>query len=174
MVWGERGPRMRDRKARTFGSRWADTRNVVISSNVPLRQDGLPHASRAGKRYDDPRVTVYFSLKSRALSMAQDRYYTPWENIRSLILAINATRSTERHGDSTMMERAFSGFAAIAKPEVVREQFDAFERREWSLGIEERRERAARLKLPVDYPRTIYSPPMATNDSAEAQEFGWL
>jgi len=115
-VWGERGPRMRDRKARTFGSRWADTRNVVISSNVPLRQDGLPHASRAGKRYDDPRVTVYFSLKSRALSMARDRYYTPWENIRSLILAINATRSTERHGDNTMMERAFSGFAAIAPP----------------------------------------------------------
>jgi hypothetical protein len=38
--------------------------------------------------------------------------------------------------------------------EVVREQFDAFERRERLLTIEERRERAARLKLPVDYPRT--------------------
>ena len=88
----------------------------MISSNVPLRQDGLPHASQAGKRYDDPGLTVYFSLKSRALSMARDRYYTPWENIRSLILAINATRSTERHGDNTMMERAFSGFAAIAPP----------------------------------------------------------
>ena len=61
-----------------------------------------------------------------------------------------------------------------AKPEVVREQFDAFERRKRSLGMEERRERAARLKLPVDYPRTIYSPPMAANDSAEAQEFVWL
>jgi hypothetical protein len=41
-------------------------RNVVISSNVPLRQDGLPYASQAGKRYDDPRVAVYFSLKSKA------------------------------------------------------------------------------------------------------------
>ena len=54
--------------------------------------------------------------------------------------------------------------------EVAREQFDAFERRERSLGMEERRERAARLELPVDYPRTIYSPPIAADDSADAQE----
>jgi hypothetical protein len=93
------------------------TRNVVISSNVPLRQDGLPYASQAGKRYDDPGVAVYFTLKGKALSMARDRYYTRWENIRSLILAINAIRSIERHGGSTMMERAFAGFAAIAPPD---------------------------------------------------------
>jgi len=54
--------------------------------------------------------------------------------------------------------------------EVAREQFDAFERRERLLRMEERRERAARLKLPVDYPRRICSPPMAGNDSAAAQE----
>lgn len=91
--------------------------HVVISSNVPLRQDGLPYASQAGKRYDDPGVAVYFTLKGKTLSMARDRYNTPWENIRSLILAISAIRSIERHGGSTMMERAFSGFAAIAPPD---------------------------------------------------------
>lgn len=92
-------------------------RNVVISSNVPLRQDGLPYASQSGKRYDDPGVAIYFSLKGKPLSMARDRYSTPWENIRSLILAISAIRSIERHGGSTMMERAFSGFAAISPPD---------------------------------------------------------
>lgn len=91
-------------------------RNVVISSNVPLRQDGLPYASEISRRYDDPGVAVYFTLKGKALSMARDSYNTPWENIRSLILAIDAIRSIERHGGSTMMERAFSGFAAIAPP----------------------------------------------------------
>lgn len=91
-------------------------RNVVISSNVPLRQDGLPYASETKRRYDDPGVAVYFTLKNKPLSMARDRYNTPWENIRSLILAISAIRSIERHGGSTMMERAFSGFAAIAPP----------------------------------------------------------
>lgn len=92
-------------------------RHVVISSNVPLRQDGLPYASETKRRYDDPGVAVYFSLKGKTLSMARDRYNTPWENIRSLILAIEAIRSIERHGGSTMMERAFSGFAAIAPPD---------------------------------------------------------
>lgn len=92
-------------------------RNVVISSNVPLRQDGLPYASETKRRYDDPGVAVYFLLKGKTLSMARDRYNTPWENIRSLILAIDAMRSIERHGGSTMMDRAFSGFAAIAPPD---------------------------------------------------------
>jgi hypothetical protein len=91
--------------------------HVVISSNVPLRQDGLPYASETKRRYDDPGVAIYFTLKGKALSMARDVYWTPWENIRSLILAIDAIRSIERHGGSVMMERAFSGFAAIAPPD---------------------------------------------------------
>jgi hypothetical protein len=91
--------------------------HVVISSNVPLRNDGLPYASQAMRKYDDPGVAVYFTLKGKPLSMARDRYATPWENIRSLILAISAIRSIERHGGSTMMERAFAGFASIAPPD---------------------------------------------------------
>jgi hypothetical protein len=90
---------------------------VVISSNVPLRSDGLPYASEVNRRYGDPGVAVYFTLKGKPLSMARDRYPTPWENIRSLILAISAIRSIERHGGSTMMERAFAGFASIAPPD---------------------------------------------------------
>jgi hypothetical protein len=38
--------------------------------------------------------------------------------------------------------------------EVAREQFEAFETREKRLRTEERRERAARLKLPVDFSRS--------------------
>jgi hypothetical protein len=58
--------------------------------------------------------------------------------------------------------------------EVAREQFDAFERRERLLRMEERRERAARLNLPLespDSPRRTYSPPIGAKDSADAQEF---
>lgn len=93
-------------------------RNVVISSNVPIRLDGLPYASEAKRRYDDPGVAVYFTLKGKPLSMARDSYWTPWENMRSLVLAIDAIRSIERHGGATMMERAFSGFAALPSPDV--------------------------------------------------------
>jgi hypothetical protein len=91
-------------------------RNVVISSNVPVRQDGLPYADAAKRRYDDPGVAVYFTLKQKPLAMARDRYWTPWENMRSLVLAIESIRSIERHGGSTMMECAFSGFAALPAP----------------------------------------------------------
>lgn len=91
-------------------------RNVVISSNVPIRQDGLPYASESRRRYDDPGVAVYFTLKGKALSMARDAYWTPWENVRSLVLAIDAIRSIERHGGAAMMERAFTGFTALPKP----------------------------------------------------------
>lgn len=91
--------------------------NVVISSNVPVRNDGLPYSDAARRRYDDPGVAVYFMLRGKQLSMARDRYWTPWENIRSLVLAIDAMRSIERHGGSTMMERAFEGFAALPPPE---------------------------------------------------------
>ena len=91
--------------------------NIVISSNVPVRQDGLPYADHARRRIDDPGVAVYFKLKGKQLSMARDRYWTPWENMRSLVLAIDAMRSIERHGGSTMMERAFDGFAALPPPE---------------------------------------------------------
>src|SRR5580698_11092428 len=61
-------------------------RSVVISSNVPLRNDGLPYASESNRKYDDPGVAVYFMLKGKRLSMARDKYWTPWENIRSLVL----------------------------------------------------------------------------------------
>jgi hypothetical protein len=37
--------------------------------------------------------------------------------MRSLTLAIEAMRQLERHGGGTMMERAFTGFAAIAPPD---------------------------------------------------------
>ena len=49
--------------------------------------------------------------------MARDAYKTVAGNMRSLTLAIEAMRQLERHGGSTMMERAFQGFAAIAPPD---------------------------------------------------------
>lgn len=90
-------------------------KNAVISTNVALRSDGLPYATQ--KQISDPGVAVYFTLKGRALTMARDHYKTVAGNMRSLTLAIQAMRQLERHGGSTMMERAFTGFAAIAPPD---------------------------------------------------------
>lgn len=90
---------------------------TVISSNVRLRQDGMPYASEAGRGYDDPGVAVYFMWKGRPFVMARDTYRTPHENLNSIVHAIEAMRALERHGGSHMMERAFSGFSALPPPE---------------------------------------------------------
>jgi len=90
--------------------------NVVISTNLPVRADGMPMASAAARRIDDPGVAVYFTLKKRPMVMACDRYDAPSANMRSVGLAIEAMRKLERHGGGAMMERAFAGFAALPAP----------------------------------------------------------
>ena len=106
--------------------------NVVISTNIPLRQDGLPRADIARHTSDDPGIAVYFTHKKRQLVMAQDAYSGMAGNMRSLGLAIEALRQLERHGGGTMMERAFAGFIAIAPPSWKKPWREVFGvRRDW-------------------------------------------
>jgi len=90
--------------------------NVVVNSNVPIRNDGMPYADAAKRRIHDPGVALYFTLKGRQLVMARDKYWRPEDNLRSLYLTIVGLRAIERHGGATMMERAFSGFASLPPP----------------------------------------------------------
>lgn len=91
--------------------------NIVISSWLPLRRDGLPYAEQARRRLDDPGVAVYFTLKKRQMCMARDAYVNVHDNLRSIGLGIAHLRGLERHGGGTMMERAFEGFAALPAPQ---------------------------------------------------------
>ena len=86
-------------------------RHVVISSNFQLNQSGLPSGNKSTP--PDQGIAVYFELNGRPMVMANDRYDKAAGNLTSLALAINAMRTLERHGGGQMMERAFSGFAAL-------------------------------------------------------------
>lgn len=90
--------------------------NVVISSWLPLRRDGMPYSDQARRRLDDPGVAVYFLLRKRQMVMARDAYTSVHDNLRSIGLGIAHLRGLERHGGGTMMERAFEGFAALPPP----------------------------------------------------------
>lgn len=90
---------------------------LVISTNARTRQDGGVYATDAEKRYDDPGVAIYFTYKGKPMVMAQDAYDGLASNLRSLGLAVEHMRGLERHGGGQMMERAFSGFAALPPPE---------------------------------------------------------
>ncbi len=112
-------PSWTDTMNRLFGElRRLGARNVVLSTNQPLRQDGLPYANR---RLDGaPGAAVYFTLNERDLVMAQDLYWSVADNIRSLALAIEGMRQMKRHGGGHMMERAFAGFTALPPPSDIR------------------------------------------------------
>lgn len=89
--------------------------SVVVSTNQPVRNDGLPYAQQ--RSINDPGVAVYFHRSKKALVMAQDRFDTVIGNMRSLTMAIEGLRQMERHGGAVMLERAFDGFAALPPPE---------------------------------------------------------
>jgi hypothetical protein len=92
-----------------------DGYQIVVSTNQPLRQDGVPYAQQ--RIITDPGVAVYFMREGKALVMAQDRFDTIIGNMRSLTMAIEGLRQMERHGGAVMLERAFDGFAALPPPE---------------------------------------------------------
>jgi hypothetical protein len=86
----------------------------VLSTNIPLRQDGLPYANH--RQPDDKGVAVYFQYKGKPMAFACDKWDCLADNIQSIRKTIEALRGIERWGASDMMERAFQGFQAIEGP----------------------------------------------------------
>lgn len=86
----------------------------VISSNAQYRNDGMPYARQA--RIDDTGVAVYFQRNGKPMVFACDNYWTVHDNIHAITKTIEALRAIERHGSSSMMERAFTGFTALPAP----------------------------------------------------------
>ena len=83
----------------------------VLSTNVGLRNDGLPYANQRDP--DDPGVALYFVYKKHEMCFACDKYPRVWENMVAIRKTIEAIRGIERWGASDMMERAFRGFVAL-------------------------------------------------------------
>lgn len=83
----------------------------ILSTNVALRQDGLPYANQ--REPQDSGVAVYFKYKDKDMCFACDKYKKVWENMVAITKTIEAIRGIERWGASDMMERAFQGFVAL-------------------------------------------------------------
>ncbi|MGA0588304.1 J domain-containing protein [Dyella sp. KRB-257] len=89
--------------------------DLVISSNLQLRLDGLP---RSGQRDpEDPGVAVYWRDSSQdgwpMRCMAVDRYDRVADNLAAIAATLDAMRAIERHGGAEVLNRAFTGFAAL-------------------------------------------------------------
>lgn len=90
-------------------------RYVTISTNIPLRRDGLPYAG--GKPDNgDCGVAVYFERDGKQMAFACDRWDRVGDNMRAIEKTISAIRGIERWGASDMMERALRAFEALPAP----------------------------------------------------------
>ena len=97
--------------------------DVVISTNVETRLDGLPRADRAEP--GDPGAAVYWqeSDGSRRV-MAIDQYDRVADNLAAVAATLDAMRAIERHGGALILERAFTGFTALPAPGAPREWWE--------------------------------------------------
>lgn len=100
------------RDAMTRELRLLGAQDIVVSTNVPLRHDGLPYARSSAPA--DPGVAVYWTTRKHGQRViACDAWRTVRENLRAVGLAIESLRLLERTGASEILDRAFTGFAAL-------------------------------------------------------------
>lgn len=85
-------------------------RNVIISSDVPVRLDGLPYASASLPK--DPGCAVYFRLKNADRCLACDAFHRLPDNMAALAGHIAALRAIDRYGVGTI-DQAFAGYTAL-------------------------------------------------------------
>lgn len=85
-------------------------RNVILSTNMETRLDGLPRAGQSEPR--DPGVAVYFSLKKAPRCLACDRWTRTADNVAAIAQHIDALRRIDRYGVGTL-DQVFAGYAAL-------------------------------------------------------------
>lgn len=85
--------------------------DVILSTNVRVRADGLPYSGL--KAPEDAGVAVYFTRDGLSVVLACDKYTKLGLNYRAIWHAVEGMRAIERSGVSELLERAFTGFAAL-------------------------------------------------------------
>jgi hypothetical protein len=83
---------------------------LVVSTNVPTRTDGYPRSNPG--RIDDPGAAVYFERDRKDLVLACDCYKTVEDNLRAIVLHLDALRGMERWGVGSL-DQAFAGYAQL-------------------------------------------------------------
>ena len=92
--------------------------DLVINTNLKLRLDGFPRSDQGEPM--DPGVAVYWINAKKPdqppKCMAVDRYDEVQDNLAAVAATLEAMRSIERHGGAAILDRAFTGFAALPAP----------------------------------------------------------
>jgi hypothetical protein len=89
-------------------------RDLILSSNVPIRRDGLPYTN--AREPADPGVAAYFTRKGQQVCIPCDTYDRHWKNIRAIGLSIKDMRGPEMRGCAAITDAAYTGFLALPAP----------------------------------------------------------
>lgn len=84
----------------------------IISSDIPLRYDGLADGTKKNQ-VSDPGVAVYFIYQKEQVVFACDKWYSVDDNLQAIRKAIEAFRGLERWGCSDLIKRSFQGMMAL-------------------------------------------------------------
>lgn len=84
--------------------------NYVITSDLPVRNDGLPYADGRSK---DPGIAAWFILDDAERVFACDRWLSHAENMMAIAKSIEAMRGLDRWGMADVVERVIGGFNAL-------------------------------------------------------------
>lgn len=89
---------------------------VIISTNLTLRNDGLPRGEQ--REPADPGVACYWKRGTdrEYKVMAIDQYLRVADNLAAIAATLEAMRAIERHGGAMILERAFVGFECLPAP----------------------------------------------------------
>lgn len=98
----------RDRLHKEVGLLGGD--GLIISSNLRLRQDGLPMSNQ--REPDDPGIAVYFQLSRQPRCVACDKWDRAADNLAAIAKFIEAMRGQLRWGVGDV-NAMFSGFKAL-------------------------------------------------------------
>lgn len=82
----------------------------MLSSNIPLRLDGLPYSN--SREPNDHGVAVYFRIKGEPRVLACDKWNLCADNMAALAKHVEAIRGQVRWGVGSL-EQAFGGYRAL-------------------------------------------------------------
>ena len=91
--------------------------DVIISSNLRLRQDGYPYSGQ--RQPEDTGIAVYFKLEGQDQCIPCDKWHRVEDNMRAIAKTIEALRGIERWGAKEMVNDAFRGFKALPEATIV-------------------------------------------------------
>lgn len=94
--------------------------NVIISTDLRLRNDGLPYSTQ--REPENKGVAVWWKDNGEQRVIALDKYDRIADNMYAIGKTIEAMRGIDRWGGGEILNRTFAGFTSLPSPDRVIER----------------------------------------------------